>query len=130
MQNIKAKIRDKTLTLSDLEGTDFYLFYNHVFGVERPEEYIRKPLEFFKELEAVSSIENGVCYVLCDALDWEPEAYFYSTYDELEAAFTDRYVDDITNWEEYDDDELANWLNYVEKLNTIPFVRFDENLEE
>ena len=125
-QKIKAKLKDKTLMLADLEGTDLYQFYNHVFRVNRPEEYIRKPLDFFKELDSLSSIKNGVCYVLCDALEWEPEAQFYSSYDELEAAFVERYVDDITEWEEYDDDELANWLKYVEEVNTIPLVQFYE----
>ena len=112
--------------LADLEGTDLYQFYNHVFRVNRPEEYIRKPLDFFKELDSLSSIKNGVCYALCDALEWEPEAQFYNSYDELEAAFVERYVDDITEWEEYDDDELANWLKYVEEVNTIPLVQFYE----
>ena len=76
-QKIKTKLKDKTLMLADLEGTDLFQFYNHVFRVNRPEEYIRKPLEFFKELESISFIENGICYALCDALDWEP-MYRYS----------------------------------------------------
>ena len=128
---IKAKIRDKTLTLFDLENTDFKLFYNHVFCVDRPEEYIPAISDFFEGLQSVLLSQEGTIYALCDSLQWKPTAYFFGTYNELETEFLIQYVYDIEEWENLEDEDLKNWIERLEhELNSIPFITFHEEETE
>ena len=120
---IKAKIQAKILTVEDLDGTDLRLFYDYVFNVWRPDSCIPDICDFFENLLSVSLNPNGQLYILCDACQWEPEAYFYSTYEELEEAFVDYYASDVEPWEDLEDEELEEWLRRTEdELDAIPFV--------
>lgn len=122
-ETIKHKIKDGVLTTDDLAGTDLLLFYNHVFDIPRPESCIPDICDFFENLLSVQLKSNGQLYVMCDACQWEPEAYFYSTYEELEEAFADYYASDVEEWECLDDEELDEWLHRAEEeLDSIPFV--------
>lgn len=123
LDDIKAKIQNHTLTVNDLCKSDLALFYNHVFDIPRPESCIPDICDFFENLLPVMLNPNGQLYVMCDACQWEPEAYFYSSYEELEEAFSDYYASDVEEWEYLDDEELEEWLRRTEEeLDTIPFV--------
>lgn len=127
---IQKQIRERTLKEEDLTGTDLYLFYRYVFDIPRPESCIPEICDFFEDLLSISLGDNGLIFVLCDARQWEPEAYFYSTYDELEEAFADYYVSYIEEWENLDDDELEEWVHRIEGLGTIPFIILRHQEEE
>ena len=92
LNRIKKKIQTRALVEEDLQGTDLYLFYRQVFDIPRPESYIPEINDFFENLLSVSLKSDGLLFIMCDACQWKPEAYFYSTYDELEQAFADCYV--------------------------------------
>lgn len=128
---IKQKIKDGVLTLDDLAGTDLQLFYNHVFDIPRPESCIPDICDFFQRLLPVLLGPDGKLFVMCDACQWEPEAYFYSTYEELEETFADYYASDIEAWEDLDDEELEEWLHRTEdELDSIPFVVLREEEDD
>lgn len=123
LESLKQKVRCNILTVADLENTDLILFYNKVFGVCRPEEYIPALCGFFENLISVVSVSENTLFALCDAHQLEPKVFFYSTYDELEKAFTNRYACCIEEWERLEDDELEVWLKRTEnELDTIPFI--------
>lgn len=128
---IKTKIQAKILTVADLGGTDLRLFYDYVFNVWRPDSCIPDICVFFENLLSVSLKPNGQLYIMCDACQWEPEAYFYSTYEELEEAFIDYYASDVEPWEDLEDDELEEWLHRIEDgLDTIPFVILRDEVDD
>lgn len=118
---IQAKIKNASLTVSDLEGTEFAAFYKYVFSVERPESYVPTVSDFFKDLMKISLDSEGSLYALCDARDWQPSVAFFSTYVELEDAFAYDYISYIEEWEELSDDELADWIFRIDtEFGSIP----------
>ena len=128
---IKQKIANETLCEDDLAETDLYLFYRHVFDIPRPDSCIPEICDFFKSLLHVSSIRDNLLFVMCDACQWEPEAFFYGTYEELEEAFGDYYASDVEEWDDLEDSELEEWVQRVEEeLNTIPFIILREEEDE
>ena len=127
---IQKQIREQTLKEEDLKGTDLHLFYRYVFDRPRPESCIPEICDFFGSLLSVSIEDKGSVFVLCDARQWKPEAFFYSTYDELEEEFADSYVSYIEEWDNLDDDELEEWVHRVEELNTISFIMLRAEEEE
>lgn len=127
---IKDKIQKNTLLADDFSGTDLEKFYNYVFSVERFSDYVPSLCEFFEGITQIESLTNGSLYVLCDARQWEPEAQFFSSYDMLAEAFIDQYNYGIQEWEELDDDELADWVEKIdEELSGISLIEFDSDDE-
>lgn len=127
---LKAKIMTKSLSLADFAGTNLEKFYNYVFNVERPSEYIPSLSDFFEGIIHICSVPNGTLYVLCDARQWEPEAQFFDSYDALAQAFLDQYNYGIQEWEDMDDDELADWIEKIDnELSGISLIEFESNDE-
>lgn len=125
---IRKKISSKTLTISDLEGTVLLPFYNEVFEIERPNEYQPDLSEYFGGLVEIETSDDGMFYALCDSCQWEPEAFFYETHEDLETAFLEQYAGYIRRWEELDDEELEEWVEKVDAgLVGIPFKVLHNN---
>ena len=130
LDTIKKKVQEKTLTLSDIDGTDLLLLYDRIPKTSDQNNDNIELWLIFKDLLKVSLDSGGTIYALCDVGYWEPEASFYSTYEEMETAFATRYACHITPWEELDDEELKLWIERSEnELDCIPFVMLHEDSE-
>ncbi len=124
-ERIKNKLRSGSLQKEDLEGTGLLRFYENVYSPFRPDS-VPTVSELFKELLHVN-INDDVVYALCDPLSWSPEAYFYSSYDEMAAAFIDRYQSYTEKWDDLDDEQLDNWIDSLEEVNGVELVEIHLN---
>lgn len=122
---IKDKIQNNCLTVEDIENTAFEFFFNFISMDIDDDENDVEISNFFKDLSSVETSEDGVVYAFCDAGQWEPEVYFYNSYDEIEEAFVNMYVTYVDRWEDLSSEELEDWLLRVEELNSIPFRVFN-----
>ena len=122
---IKEKILKNRLTVEDIEDTAFESFFNFIPMDISDDENDVEISSFFKDLISVKTPKDGIVYAFCDAGQWEPEVYFYNSYDEIEEAFVDMYVTYIDRWEDLSDKELEEWLIRIEELNSIPLRVFN-----
>ena len=121
LNQIKDKIRSSSLRKEALEGTGLKRFYDCVFMPQRSESDIPTLSAFFNGLLGIN-LSSDAIYALCDPLAWEPEASFYSSYDEMAAAFIDQYEYDIQVWDDLDDEDLDYWINTLEDINGVELV--------
>lgn len=123
LEYVKLKLREGTLSIDDLGDTDLARFYDNTIGCGRPASCIPSICDFFRTIVSVKLGQDGILFALCDAGQWTPEAYFYSTYEELEEAFAAFYVTYIEEWCDMEDDDLKLWVERIEdELDSLPFV--------
>lgn len=125
LTTIKDKILCGTLSPDDLSGTDLKKFYNYIHSIERPQDCEPSICELFEGITQIKALTDGTLYILCDSPDWKPEALFFDSYDCMAKAFIDQYSYDIQAWEDLDDDELACWIERIDKeLNKVDQIEF------
>lgn len=81
---------------------------------------------FFEGLLSITEVPENTLYVLCDARAWEPEAEFFSAYDEMAEALLGRFDSYSTDWEELDDGELESWVDMVEDFRGVQMYEYGE----
>ena len=127
LQMLQEKIRNRTLTVADLEDTDLTRFYGYVFAANRPGNSIPDLCDFMAGLLTIESTNDGILYALCDAGQWDPEVHFFATYEDLESAFEKEYANLPEEWESFSSNELADfWDRIRQELDCIPFVILDD----
>lgn len=132
IESIQKKIQAGVLCEEDLDGTELRPFYDYVMGIWRPDSCVPAICELFSDLVSLSPNDSGEIYVICDVCQWEPEAFFFLTYEEMEEAFEELYASDIyQTWDELEDDELEAWLKRVDtELSSIPLMSITEELPD
>ena len=110
---IRKAIKENALAVSDLEGTGLDSFLGNVKTISNEEKII--PSEVLEGLLILPEDHADAFFCMFDAGLWydkyadKPE--FFTSEKELKEAFINRYVDDLTRWEEMDDEELIDWYN-------------------
>ena len=132
MKHVQLKVREGTLSVEDLGDTDLRCFYDNVIGSGRPASCIPTICDFFETILSIDQLHEDTLFVLCDAGQWKPSAYFFGTYEDLENAFVDNYVTYIEKWSDMKNEDLELWLERTEnELDSIPFViLYNEDAEE
>lgn len=120
LKKIQQLIAGRSLSFEEIKKTGLGRFYSYVFECERPGENSPDINNFFAGLCDLNGAEEDSVYILCDGREWEPVALFFGSYEELAKAFEKRYIREITDWTEFDDEELADWIEKKgEKMHGI-----------
>ena len=135
LKNIQAKLTNNTLSLSDIEETVFYDLYVSFVSVDCDDEGRNDNaavITAFKSLLDVKDIDNCELYAIFDAYSDNPIFEFYADYDSMALAFGENYISVSMEWEAYDDEDLALWIERLEdNYQEIPFASYGpEDAEE
>ena len=107
--SIRESIRNSTLTMDDLEGTGL----DGLLGKVNSINYEIVPSEVLKGLLDLPEDLAEPYYCFFDAGQWYDQhaekPIFFTSEKELKDEFISRFVDDLTRWEDMDDDELKEW---------------------
>lgn len=111
IENISEKINNKTLKVEDFVGIEI-------------EPFIETIISQYKEIKLYEVIKDIVKYpysneipdffVYCDTKSWSFELEIFGTENEIIEDFYKRFSI-YTKWEDYDDDELANYITEIEE---------------
>lgn len=111
---IRARIKDNTLMAEDLKGTGLDVLLDKVHSIN----YEIVPSEVLKGLLDLPEELTGSYFCFFDAGQWfdqyAEKPMFFTSDKELKEEFISRFVDDLTKWEEMDDDELKNWYERLQ----------------
>lgn len=115
LEFIREKIINKTLVEQDIANSKLYDFFRYVFNNKSEDRCYKELYEFLQDFVNVTSLEDNKLYILCDSLQWKPEASFFGSYRDVERAFADHYIFNVTKWEDCTDEELDDWLYRIEE---------------
>lgn len=111
---IREGKKNNSLTAADLEGTGLDIFLEKFNTIN----YEVIPSEALKGLLNLSEELSGPFYCFFDDGLWYDEhaerPVFFTSEKELKAEFISRFVDDLTKWEEMDDEELTQWYERLQ----------------
>lgn len=135
LKNIQAKLTNNALSLSDIEETVFYDLYVSFVSADCDDEGRNDNAALFaafKSLLDVKDIDNCELYAIFDIYSDNPRFEFYADYDSMALAFGENYISVSMEWEAYDDEDLALWIERLEdNYQEIPFASYGpEDAEE
>ena len=117
LQDIWKKVKNNTLTLGDLEDTEFRTLCSSEMGADP--DFLNM---FFRNIDKICCSDEKTIYVSVD----DDVAFFFETYSAFEKAFEERLSLD-RSWEDMPDDELAEWIERVSNDELrFPFSEFEE----
>lgn len=127
---IKEKLSRNSLAFSDIEGTQFRKLFSSF--IEQDSEKIsdtdaEKILNYsFRALQNIDLSVSGEIFAMFDSYAEKPTFAFFADYDSMATAFSENYIEINTRWEDFEDEDLAQWLARLENdFQGIPFGRFD-----
>lgn len=117
------------LTIDDLVGTPLRNFYNYICDTRIPNVDAAKICELFGNIKN-ASLDNGYIYVICDPCDYELNIQFFGSRKEMEKVFEEQYAwPEFHPWEEFDDEDLAYFIDKLEDELACLEVNVWENEE-
>jgi hypothetical protein len=120
-QQIREKVKNKSLTVADLEGTDLGILSEDLlrFRLNADAEEISEVYQGILSLP--EDIEKGF-YCICDLGSWDKTAEFYGDEESCIDAFERHYCWDYIAWENMDIHELESWYSRMKgDLSELPF---------
>lgn len=130
---IRKAIKENTLAVSDLKGTGLDDFLGNVKTISDKDKVI--PSEVLEGLLTLPEDHADAFFCMFDAGQWydkyadKPE--FFTSENELKEAFIKQYVDDLTRWEEMDDEELTDWYNRLhDEMEEFTIYTYDPEEQE
>lgn len=133
LKDIQIKLSKDTLSLCDIEGTVFCDLYDGFVSSESDEghndNYILNAA--FKSLLNVKDFDNCELYAIFDSYSDNPMFEFFADYESMASAFGENYIGINTEWDAFDDEELALWIERLEdNFQGIPFASYVLGNEE
>ena len=134
LKNIQAKLVEDTLSLMDIEETVFYDLYINFVSEDGDEEGHNSNAALnvaFKSLLDVKGFSNCELYVIFDSYSDNPRFEFFADYDSMASNFGENYISINMEWDAFDDEELALWIERLEdNYQGIPFASYGPEDEE
>ena len=128
LKNIQAKLAEDTLSISDIEGTVFYdLYVSFVSGDGDDEGHNDNATlnAVLKSLLDVKDSNSCELYAIFDSYSDNPIFEFFADYDSMASAFGKNYINVSMEWDAFDDEDLALWLERLEdNYQGIPFASY------
>ena len=122
---IRKGIKNKNLILEQLKGSGLDAFVREIQTLD--EEIVLS--EVFEDILNLPEKPIGDYYCLFDTGVWYAKGdnpSFFSSEESLKEAFVDRYVDDLTYWEDMDEDELTSWYERIQdEMAEFPLYTYD-----
>ena len=110
--SIREAIRNKTIALEHLKNTGLDVFVQSI-------PTLGEELVLSEVLEDLLSLPENLInkyYCLFDTGIWYAKGdnpIFFTSEKQLKDAFIDRYVNDLTRWEDMDEEELVGWHDRI-----------------
>ncbi len=128
---IRESIRNNTLTVENLEGTGLDEFLSKVSTID----YEIVPSEVLKGLLDLPEDLTEPYYCFFDAGQWYDQyaekPVFLTSERELKEAFISSFVNDLTRWEDMNDDELKEWYDRLQdEMAEFAIYSFDPKEED
>lgn len=134
LKNIQAKLATGTLSLTDIENTVFYdLYISFVSGEGEDEDHSDNAVlnVALKSLLDVKDCDDGELYAIFDSYSDNPLFEFFADYNAMASAFGENYISVNTEWDAFDDEDLALWIERLEdNYQGIPFASYGPEDEE
>lgn len=134
LKNIQAKLAEDTLSIRDIEGTVFYdLYVSFVSGDSDDEDRNDNATlnAALKSLLDVKDFNSCELYAIFDSYSDNPIFEFFADYNSMAFAFGENYISVSTEWDAYDDEDLALWIERLEdNYQGIPFASYGPEDEE
>lgn len=123
--SIRECIRNKTIALEHLKNTGLDVFFQSIPTLG--EEVVLS--EVLEDLLNLPENLINKYYCLFDTGIWyakgDNPVFFTSEY-QLKDAFIVRYVNDLTRWEDMDDEELVGWYNRIhDEMTELPVYTYE-----
>ena len=85
----------------------------------------------FKSLLDMKDFDNCELYAIFDSYSDNPKFEFFADYESMALAFGENYICTNMEWEAFDDEELALWIERLEdNYQGIPFATYGPEDEE
>lgn len=134
LKSIQAKLVEDTLSISDIEETGFYdLYVSFVSGDSEDEDRNDNAAlnVALKSLLDVKDFDNCELYAIFDSYSDNPIFEFFADYESMASAFGESYISVSTEWDAFDDEDLALWIERLEdNYQGIPFASYGPEDEE
>ena len=133
LKNIQAKLIKDTLSLSDIKETFFYDLYVSFVPEDSDEGYTDNCTlnVAFKSLLDMKDFDNCELYAIFDSYSDNPKFEFFADYESMALTFRENYICTNMEWEAFDDEELALWIERLEdNYQGIPFATYGPEDEE
>lgn len=124
LKNLQAKLINDALSLYDIEGTVFNDLYVNYVPVDSNEEHNGNYVlnGAFKSLLALKNFDNCELYAIFNSYSDNPKFEFYTDYEAMACAFAEKYISINMEWDDFDDEDLALWIERLEgNYQGIPF---------
>ena len=133
VKNIQAKLEKDALSLSDIKDTVFYdLYASFVSGDSDEGHNDNYALNVaFKSLLHMKDLDNCELYAIFDSYSDKPMFEFFADYESMTSAFGENYISINTEWDAFDDEDLALWIERLEdNYQGIPFASYGQGDDE
>ena len=133
-KKIQARLVEGVLSICDIEETVFYdLFVSFVSRDNDEEDPVSASAlnTAFKSLLDVKNFDNCELYAIFDSYSDEPTFEFFANYESMASAFGENYISVNMEWEAFDDEDLALWVERLEdNYQGLPFASYGLEDEE
>lgn len=122
---ILDKIKSKTLTLSDIVGTDLGRFVNDL--MEFCDEDCNDLSENLAGLLGLRDPIGPVFYCRYDLMSWDEKPFFFANESDFLDDFEAFYCQDIIEWDDMGDEELKYWFDRIEdEFSEFQYISYDD----